>query len=108
MTDLDSMIVDAVNGELATLVQSRRKEIAVALREAFAGCRKLEVQQKQLDEMNRRIDLLAEGVSLGVVKGAVVVTVRGPDEGTWKSLRFGTNWFEGIAGLDDVVLAGLR
>lgn len=106
-----NLFTEAVDKVMATRLEDRKqRELVVsALMAGFDRLQKKKVpdEAKRLKELEDRIRLMAENVSLGFVNGRLVVKVAGSSESLMKELRHGTDWYAPWDKVDETLLAAI-
>jgi hypothetical protein len=113
MKETELLEKDLQDGFLETLQQAlkdQKDDVAVALKEHFAGVRKLPVEDldARMEAMSKAIDELVPLLRCRWKQGELVVSATGSGDSVWTLLVIGSDWFDPSPELGQVVLAALR
>lgn len=98
-----------VDEHCARLLKEKHERCAAVIVKWFESARKDEKKAtpERMAAFVRDVNRMCEEMTLTVVDGEFKVTVRGQGESTYRSIKYGTDWFEPNDKVDTLILAGL-
>lgn len=111
MIDFNKLLEETLDVAYASLTPKARRKVADAIYTWLAT----EARKKPVPDLPQRLNKaqdaiirMCEQMKLNFHKGQVVITVEGSGEQIYKSLVYGSDWFEGHKDITSLVVSSLE